>query len=1392
MRIALLGPLQVDEGRTALSPRDRVVLLALASRPGAELSTETLAETLWGEDLPDSWQKVVQGCISRLRKALGPEAVETTGHGYRLVLHRDDLDHVQFEHLLTRARRLLADGEPERALFLTRQARELWRGEPFAELAEWGPGRVESERLVELSRDAEDLHVEAALRAGHHRDVLGEASRLVAEQPMRERRWGLLALAQYLDGRQGDALQTLNRARQTLIGELGLDPGPELSELEQSILRQDPSLAAAPESVGGSESECPYLGLLAYDVRDAAAFFGRKGDVSACLRRLDETGIVAILGPSGSGKSSLARAGVAAALERDGRRVHVMTPGPHPADTLTALHLRPHDALVVDQCEEALALPPDSPQRTEFVTALVAFTATGRGLLVVSMRADRLGELSSHPELARLVEAGLYLLGPMAEPDLRQAIEGPAGQAGLRLEPGLVNLLLREVAGEPAALPLLSHVLRQTWFHREGSTLTVEGYAATGGVREAVSQSAEGLFRDLDPARQAIVRELMLRLVSPDEGGDPVRTRVARRTVTGDAAHSQLVEQLVTARLLASDGDTIEIAHESLVLAWPRLRSWLDEDVDGLRIMRHLSVTAESWDGLGRPDSELYRGVRQARAAEWQARSAPTLTREERDFLAASADLAEREQRATEEQVRRERRLNNRLRLGLAGTAAALAVAILLGTVAKANGDRADREATSASRQALAADARRLGAEALRSEALDQSLLLASAAVALDDSVETRNYLLETLGRGSALTASTRANGLALGVAVNPRSGLVLTSFSGSGLRRHDPTTLRPLGDPRPDLPRAVALRASPDGTRFAAAAVPERVKAGVDPAVVLLDADGSRSAVQLGGIPKDFHTFQELGFSPDGRWLATTLRHVDVNSEPQRTLVWDLRSPARPVADLALDVSASPTPSPDGRLLYTTSEDALQVTELPSGRVTRVVGPDDLAVRQIGGLALSPDGRRLAVGGGPEAVVVDRATLRPRDYLSGQVWTDWLTFSPDGSRLAAAGERLLVWDLTSDEPEEVFFQETPGAQLAFGPTGADLYAADGGLLQAWDLSGENRFVGQRSPADLEGDSIPRWTNDLARVGYGIGGPSFRVRDAVTGELGAPVNVAMEQRNFIDFAWHPDGSTLNITSGDPVVRTWDATTGREVARHRLDPTDPDEGAALAFFSVDGRHLLVGTTAGRLHVLDARTLVPTREPIRVVEEVDGEQPPLDAFTPSGDGRTVYTTTRIVDYLTGSVRPYPDLGVTIADVISSPDGTRLFVDALDAGTGLLAADTMTWISPPSPAQARMVGYQGAWTEDGSLFASVGDEGQVSYWDGRTGALKASLPMDVSGAVAFSPDGRQLLVADQNGAILTWDLAPSTWVSAACRLAGRELTEAEWRTYLPDRPFTRTCST
>jgi len=622
MGIAVLGPLQVDDQPNGLSPRDRVVLSALVVRAGESISTEALADALWGEELPASWVKVLQGCVVRLRKRLGGAAIESDGNGYRLALTDDELDHRVFERLLQRSRDSLRGGDPARASYLAQESLDLWRGPALPDLEEWSPGLVETARLDGLRMDAEEVLVEAGIEAGRAREVVDRARALAAQAPYRERRWALLARALHQSGREPEALGALRRARAMLLDEFGLDPGPDLVDLEAMLLRQDPSLLPATEPE--ASSACPYRGLLPYDAADADTFFGRHDDIAACLRRLRDTKVLTVVGPSGVGKSSLVRAGVVASLARSGTAVLVTTPGAHPLDSLTPLKPRGLQTLVVDQAEEAVTLCADPAERARYFAALAVHVGAG-GALVLAVRADHLGDLAPYPEIARVVEEGLYLLGPLSEAGLRSAIEGPAHRAGLRLEPGLVDLLVRDVEGEPAALPLLSHVLRETWQRREGPTLTVAGYRATGGIRQAVAQSAESLYDGMDAARRTQLRGLMLRLVSAADDGDPVRTRLQRDKVATDVTHSGLVELLVTARLVAVDGDTLQIAHEALVRVWPRLRGWLDDDVDGQRLFRHLAGAADAWDAMGRPDSELYRGMRLSRTLEWRDRATPDL-----------------------------------------------------------------------------------------------------------------------------------------------------------------------------------------------------------------------------------------------------------------------------------------------------------------------------------------------------------------------------------------------------------------------------------------------------------------------------------------------------------------------------------------------------------------------------------------------------------------------------------------------------------------------------------------------------------------------------------------------------------------------------------------------
>ena len=224
MGIAILGPVTVDDVAGSLGRRDRMVLAALAMRPREALSSDALADLLWGDAIPPSAAKLVQGCIMRLRKVLGPLAIETSAGGYRLTVTLDQIDAQRFEQAVDRARTLAAD-DPQRAAHVLADALALWRGPALADVEQWHPARAEASRLDELRQVAEELLVESELRSGHAERAAARATALVGAAPLRERRSELLALAQYRAGRQDDALRTLRLLRATLATELGVDPG---------------------------------------------------------------------------------------------------------------------------------------------------------------------------------------------------------------------------------------------------------------------------------------------------------------------------------------------------------------------------------------------------------------------------------------------------------------------------------------------------------------------------------------------------------------------------------------------------------------------------------------------------------------------------------------------------------------------------------------------------------------------------------------------------------------------------------------------------------------------------------------------------------------------------------------------------------------------------------------------------------------------------------------------------------------------------------------------------------------------------------------------------------------------------------------------------------------
>ena len=464
-----------------------------------------------------------------------------------------------------------------------------------------------------------------------------------------------------------------------------------------------------------------------------------------------------MVGPSGSGKSSLLRAGLIPAIRNgalgsageQGRPIALFTPGSDPmAEWAGHQELaagRPPAVIVVDQFEEVFTLCRDEDERRAFIAALCA-AARQAALIVVGLRADFYPHALRHQELVAELQRRQVLVGPMTEEELRSAITGPAKKAGLDIEAGLVELLLRDLAPadqreqpvaahEPGTLPLLSHALVATWDLSRGGWLTVADYRAAGGIQGAVAASAEEVYADLTPAQQELTRRIFTRLVHVADDTAATRRRVSRSELQlggGDDDVQPVLDAFIGQRLITAGTDTVEIAHEALLHAWPRLRQWTDADTMGTRIQRQLTAAAEEWRESERDPNALYRGGRLAAAEEWASLSAHhgDLNLLERAFLEASVRQREQAQRAAQRQ-------RNRLRAFAAALAALLIVAASFAGLAYQQRSSAVAERNIAISRQLAIEANQL-----RGTDIALAMQLSLAAYRIAPTVEAASSLL--------------------------------------------------------------------------------------------------------------------------------------------------------------------------------------------------------------------------------------------------------------------------------------------------------------------------------------------------------------------------------------------------------------------------------------------------------------------------------------------------------------------------------------------------------------------------------------------------------------------------------------------------------------------------
>ncbi|MET3773197.1 nSTAND1 domain-containing NTPase [Arthrobacter nitrophenolicus] len=1049
MEVRVLGALTLDDGRIPLAPRDRAVMGALTVRLGAALSVESLAEALWGDNLPASWSKVIPGCIMRLRRLIGPAEIETTPFGYRLAAEHIDVDAEKFERLVIRGTQQLKLGEPERAAHSFSEALDLWRGEAFADLIEWGPARIAAARLEEMRLGVEEQLLDARLQAGEVQEVAVLAQARVAEAPLRERRWVLLSVAQYRQGRQADALAAVRRARAILCADLGLDPSTELAELEQAILRQDPSLLTDHVFRAGSP-ECPYFGLPPAGIADAERYFGREQELAGALRALEEHGVLLVTGSSGIGKSSFVRAGIGARFAAHGTQVTIVAPGEHPVSALRDVVRSPGNSLlIVDQCEQAFAANDHAEIPAFFETLLGEIF---RRRVVIAIRADRLGDLAEHPGFAGIIQSQMLMLTAFGTGGLRAVIEKPAEQAGLILEPGLVEILVRDADGRN--LPLLSHALRQVWSRREGRVLTIDGYQASGEVQGAVAKTAEDVFASLTPEGQRLLRDILLRLVEAFPDGAVVSRPIERTRIAIDDAHAKVVNRLVDARLLITDTETVGLSHEALAREWPRLKEWLADDIEGQRIMRHLGTAAAAWDAMGRPDSELYRGSRQTAVQHWRDTENPALTVVEREFLDTSSAAETAGLAAAQKQLSKERSMVRRLTWLSAGAATLAVVAVSAGLVAGFQANLAGERAT-------VAEARRVAATALEETDFDRALLLAVEARHIWDSSETRTNIVRVFTRAPRVTSITRiqeAGVTPTSMSLEKDGNRVSVIDSDDDLRLFDLANRSQLGEYSP-IGGVVATDVDPVSGAVAFSAMLGLCDA--------LPCDRGRTGTfdLASGGSSGLKTYQGLAgpaadieYSSDGSLFAALEAASWIHPSAVAAL-WRGGGDSPILLDLG-EKSSDPGPSawggqfgalkfsPDGSRLYASRLGPTMVFDTSSGsQIDRIDGN--------GLLAVSPDGRLIAVRDGLLAVrIVDLSGGAAPITVPVPVTPPAADFGPDGQQLAipTGTGTMIVNTGTGDITETLRNHNGAVTAAEFRATGELVTAGADGAIMTSDL----------------------------------------------------------------------------------------------------------------------------------------------------------------------------------------------------------------------------------------------------------------------------------------------------------------------------------------------------